>query len=304
MANRMQKMESALAGLQDLRDLSEILSVQYNPFLAAEETSPEERHSAADLLMRRLGIRDAPSRPARPPRPAPRNASPAASAADEETEVEEPEEDEPTKKAAAPAAPAPSPVPPPMPAAAPPVLAVPAKAAAPPVPVAVDTPAVPMPSPGPAPAPLPVPAATTPRPASLPDPHAMPALPPTMPGPGGLFAGPRAVGGPRETFLAIHWFTYLAEGTDPSVIFLYLDYYRDAGWFGPAEHQWLEGLAKGLATRREKANWSDYGLDARRLAQVHLRNLRVLDKLFGATLQYGEAQYLQQTLDALLGEGT
>jgi hypothetical protein len=116
----------------------------------------------------------------------------------------------------------------------------------------------------------------------------------------GLYGSTRMVGGPRETFLAIHWFTYLAQGTDPSVIFLYVDYYRQAGWYGEAEHAWLDRLAQGLATRRASAKWSDYGLDAKRLAHSHLRNLRVLDKLFGATLQYGEAQYLQQTLDALL----
>jgi hypothetical protein len=118
----------------------------------------------------------------------------------------------------------------------------------------------------------------------------------------GMFSPGRPVGGPRETFLAIHWFTYLAEGTDPSVIFVYLDYYHAAGWFGEAEFAWLESLARGLARRREGSGWADYGLDAKRLAHSHLRNLRVLDKLFGATLQHGEAQYLQQTLDALLLE--
>jgi hypothetical protein len=119
----------------------------------------------------------------------------------------------------------------------------------------------------------------------------------------GRFFGPgRPIGGPREAFLAIHWFTYLAQGTDSAVIFLYLDYYLEAGWLGEAEHQWLTSLAKGLATRRDNVKWADFGLDAGRLAKNHLRNLKFLDKMFGATLQHGEAQYLQQTLDTLLQE--
>ena len=122
-------------------------------------------------------------------------------------------------------------------------------------------------------------------------------------GAGAGFFGPgRMVGGPREAFLAIHWFTHLSQGTDPAVIFLFLDYYRDAGWLGEGEYQWLERLAHGLANRRDNAKWTDFGMDSGRLAKHHLRNLRFLDKLFGATLQYGEAQYLQQTLDTLLQE--
>jgi hypothetical protein len=231
---RMQSLESALAKLHDLRDLSEIISVQYNPFLAAEETSPEERHTAADLLMRRLGVR---------------------------SEERVPE--------AAEALPLPE--------------------------------AEPMPVRLPAPVPEPEPIHEHDEAPAPPAPAPMPVAEPA-PAEGRLFSVVRPVGGPRETFLAIHWFTYLAEGTDPSVIFCYLDHYRETGWFGPAEHHWLEGLARGLATRKQGATWADYGLDARRLAANHLRNLRVLDKIFGATLQHGEAQYLQQTLDALLGE--
>src|SRR5690242_9950823 len=112
----------------------------------------------------------------------------------------------------------------------------------------------------------------------------------------------RPIGGPREAFLAIHWFTYLAQGTDPAVIFLYLDYYLEAGWLDQSEHAWLSTLARGLASRRDGAKWGDFGLDANRLAKNHLRNLRFLDKMFGTTLQHGEAQYLQQTIDTLLQE--
>lgn len=119
--------------------------------------------------------------------------------------------------------------------------------------------------------------------------------------PRGRFFGPMR-SGPREAFLAIHWFTYLSKGTDPAVIYLYLDYYLDAGWLGKAEHEWLEHLARGLASRRDSAKWSDFGLGAERLAKNHLMNLRFLDKLFGTTLQHGEAQYLQQTMDTLLQE--
>ncbi|MCA1811611.1 MAG: hypothetical protein LC623_06330, partial [Halobacteriales archaeon] len=231
--DRLNHLESALASVKDLRDLSELLSIQYNPFLEAEEQAPEERHTAADLLTRKFGphpeesaAREPPAQPEAAPAPKPQDAAPA-----------------------------------PHPEARPP-------AAVPPM------------------------DATANGASDLP--HLF--------GRRGMFADGRPVGGPRETFLAIHWFTYLAQGTDPSIIFLYLDYYHAAGWFGPAEHHWLEGLARGLATPRTGTTWASYGLDARRLAESHLRNLRVLDKLFGATLQHGEAQYLQQTLDALLGE--
>ncbi|HUR64295.1 MAG TPA: hypothetical protein VM241_07430 [Candidatus Thermoplasmatota archaeon] len=244
--NRLNKIETALASIQDLRGLSELLSVQYNPFLEAEEASPEARHTASEFV-RRLGV--------------PNNLD--------------------ADAAAPPTAPTPEPEAAPLPAAPAPHANGVAKERTPFPPVAAAAPAN-----GGAPV-LHEPAAS-PHDASL---YGR-----------GLFSPSRPIGGPRESFLAIHWFTYLAEGTDPSVIFVYLDYYRAAGWFGDAEFSWLESLAHGLARRRPGAAWSDYGLDARRLAHSHLRNLRVLDKLFGATLQHGEAQYLQQTLDALLQE--
>jgi archaellum component FlaD/FlaE len=106
----------------------------------------------------------------------------------------------------------------------------------------------------------------------------------------------------REAFLAMHWFRYLSEGTDPAVIFVYLDYYRNVGWLDSASHDWLSRLAEGVATRREKASWKEFGMDVNRLAKSHLRNLRFLDKLLGTTLQHGEAEYLQQTVDMLLME--
>ncbi|MHB1262509.1 MAG: FlaD/FlaE family flagellar protein [Thermoplasmatota archaeon] len=241
---RLDKLETALASLKDLRDLSEIISVQYNPFL------------------------DHPANAA-PVRPGEGTAS-------------------------APAI-APSP---PTASSAPPVVPEPA------APVSLASPSPQPAAQGPH-AILPAPAMnTTMESLEDPAPDGQMALhgAPSLYGPHTVFAPSRPVGGPRETFLAIHWYTYLAEGTDPSIIYLYLDYYQNAGWFGAAEFAWLEQLARGLAVRRPGAKWSDYGLDSRRLAQSHLRNLRVLDKLFGATLQHGEAQYLQQTLDALLGE--
>lgn len=235
MDNRLGKIEAALASMQDLRGLSELLSVQYNPFLEADEASPEARHTASALLSHQLGA----------PAGQPEEGSAAPEPARHGPEA--------SPDAAHPHAPAP---------------AAPQVAAVPPAPRAIE------------------PVADNDQ---------------SLYG-RGLFTPGRPAGGPRETFLAIHWFTYLAEGTDPSIIFVYLDYYHAAGWFGESEFSWLETLARGLARRREGASWSDYGLDARRLAQSHLRNLRVLDKLFGSTLQHGEAQYLQQTLDALLGE--
>jgi hypothetical protein len=263
--NRLSKIETALASMQDLRGLSELLSVQYNPFLEAQESSPEARHTASELILRH---RTTPADPleAEPGNPGAGSKTPHQAG---------PAPEDPSTVASSHASgtdPAPA-----RPSTRPTTGD-----------VAHSDPAAPSISHG-APSALP-PIAETPPSGDL-----------SLYG-RGLFSPSRPAGGPRETFLAIHWFTYLAEGTDPSIIFVYLDYYRAAGWFGETEFSWLENLARGLARRRAGAAWSDYGLDAKRLAQSHLRNLRVLDKLFGATLQYGEAQYLQQTLDALLGD--
>ncbi len=107
---------------------------------------------------------------------------------------------------------------------------------------------------------------------------------------------------PRESFLAMHWFTYLSEGTSPSIIFLYLDYYKYVGWIDDETHDWLSKLAEGVASRKKGASWEDFGLDVNKLAGSHMRNLRFIDKLLGTTLQHGEADYLRQTVDMLLME--
>lgn len=107
---------------------------------------------------------------------------------------------------------------------------------------------------------------------------------------------------PRESFLAMHWFTYLSEGTSPSIIFLYLDYYKYVGWIDDETHDWLSKLAEGVASRKQGASWEDFGLDVNKLAGNHMRNLRFIDKLLGTTLQHGEADYLRQTVDMLLME--
>ncbi len=112
----------------------------------------------------------------------------------------------------------------------------------------------------------------------------------------------RSTANAREAFLAMHWFTYLSEGTNPSIIFLYLDYYRYVGWIDEDAYQWLWKLGEGLATPKEGAAWKDFGLDVQRLSSQHLRNLRFIDKLLGTTLQHGEADYLRQTTDMLLME--
>ena len=285
--SRLLKLESSFAALADLRDMSELLSVRYNPFLEKNDISPEERHTASDYLRAQLGHGT--------------QANPQAPAANERAGAVPAHPTPPLATHPGSAPPAAPIVAPPMPEAA---LAAPAPPSSRVQGIAVDSdtpvgtwiPAVPVPSEArPAPAPLPV----------------MPILspPPVVDQPfgaGGMrdepafFATSRAAGGPREAFLAIHWFTYLSQGTDPSVIFAYLDYYRSNHWLTTHQHTWLESLASGLAHRKTNAQWSDYGLSVERLAQNHLRNLRFLDKLFGTTLQYGEAQYLQQPLDVLL----
>ncbi|MEA3203723.1 MAG: hypothetical protein QOI63_1402, partial [Thermoplasmata archaeon] len=226
LAARMQKLESSMANFQELRSLSELLSVKYNPFLEAEEVAIEDLHTPAELVRRRIGEEPAPV--AAPPQARPLEASPSA----------------------------------PLPELARPGAAAPLVQPTPPAPVG---------------------AALAPAP--------------------NFYRGAGFVGGPREAFLAIHWLTSLGQGTDASVLFLYLDHYRQVGWLDAAQHAWLDGLASGLAGRTGKTAWSDYGLGIQHLAQAHLRNLRCLDKIFGSTLQHGEAQYLQQTLDLLLQEG-
>lgn len=280
--DRIASIEERLKGLQNMQDLSELLSVKYNPFLDLEEDQPfEERLGPRDVLAGELGLRE--KRNGSRPRPG-------------RSQPEEP------RAPPAPVVPEPAPAPP---------LASPQEPISHPDPIAPAPPAPKVAPSGtngavPPTESSPGPAITGFRTADMADMHydERTTPPPSEDAFGRtMFRSPRTHsggGGAREAFLAMHWFTYLSEGTDPAIIFQYLDYYHFVGWLDDESHSWLCRLAQGVAKRKKDATWNDFGMDLKRLSANHLRNLRFLDKLLGTTLQHGEADYLRQTVDMLL----
>ena len=297
MDERLRKMEESLHDLQALRDLSELLSVQYNPFLSLEESSTESSNNVNDLLRKQFGKSRpedkqldavlASSAPRNRGNPAPH--APPRIIPEPEPEAESQWYDESETLHINPprmpllselldeGEPAPTPRRNPMP-----------HPQSLPQPAAREVPAVNDAT------------AANPRDSRLPNPQTSGFR--TGNGPKALFQarGASSLGGPREAYLAMNWFTYLSQGTDSAVIFLYLDYYRYAGWIDEDSHAWLHRLAEGVGTPRPGSKWEDFGMEAKRLTECHLRNLKFLDKLLGTTLQHGEADYLQQTLAMLL----
>ncbi len=262
---RLDALEKGMSGLKNVQDLSELLSTKYNPFLDVDEEEIfESKHSTGDLLRARMskGHR----------KPAWAQPSPGF----EETWSDLPSI--PTQT---------------MPETPPPAarqVISPAEVAqmvAPERPVAA----------APVPPESPAPAATRGGTQHSRFSDARGATPSTMYG-----SKKQHAANARESFLAMHWFTYLSEGTNPSIIFLYLDYYRYVGWIDEESYQWLWKLAEGVASPKQGAEWADFGMDVQQLSSRHLRNLRFIDKLLGTTLQHGEADYLRQTADMLLME--
>ncbi len=303
--------------MKSLLQLSEILSVRYNPFLEEEEPALYDDHSPEQFLPESPGTAGPGSRPptarkrVKSPHPEPRvpegaevvpmepdpdvPMGPANVAHADDVDAAmawlgPPEapvveaivelDDEVSGPSPAPVEEAAVPRPPPVSATLPPAVSSPDKHDDAP---RLDTP---------------------PRPAT--ERPAWPAHAGTAAAPRGVPPGPTPVNAarpapPRSAYFALCWFERLAAAGDPSEIHLFLDHYERLGWIPEGDRAWMRQLALGIAPPREDLSWDDLGLTGPDLARLHRDHLRLLEKLFRTGLAEDSPEAWERQADHLLG---
>lgn len=253
-----------------LLNLSEVLSMNYNPFLGHEEAEPFA--GGANMT-----------------RPTPGNGNGV-----REIVPVVPEDDAPVALAVPGIAPAqPAPADAAAPAPAPPSLGL--DALLPPS----------DPSPGSA-GPAPAASALAPALSFPPMPPLMKA--PSVPvsgmwkGPPGVPVAEMSAQGLRESYVTLQWFEYMLQTVEPQDLHRFIDYYREVGWIGEEVHQWMRNLAQGIAPRDESAPPSRV-VDPKELVHIHMTSLRFLDYLAGNRLNEGEVVQLEHAIKRLAKRG-
>ncbi len=310
---RFQGMEERM---KSLLQLSEILSVRYNPFLEEEEASIYDDQDIDQFLpesMRGQGLgarapRGAEVVPIEPDPDVPLGPANVAHAeaigealgklspgqeelegetqAPDDLEVELEEEPLPEPE------PHLEPIPPP------------ARAPGPPAPKAAPAPEPPLPKPIPKRAPEPPTPAPVAPPAQRPAPESAataPAHPSPAPAPIATPATPFRPAPPRSAYFALCWFERLASAGDPAEIHLFLDHYERLGWIPADDRGWLRELAIGIAPRRADLSWDDLQLTGPDLARLHREHLRLLERLFHTGLVDDSPDAWERQADGLLG---